>query len=297
MYRIGGIEAGGTKFVCVVANAAHEILAETVIPTTTPAETFAAALAFFRQQGGVQALGIASFGPLILDREAAAYGHVGRTPKPGWTGADIVGVFRCELGVPVVLDTDVNGAGLAEARLGAGRGLDVMAYLTVGTGIGGGLIIGGRPVHGLTHPEMGHVKVQRHALDGDFAGVCPFHGDCLEGMAAGPSVMARLGHPLNEASPDHPIWTILGAYIGQFCATLTLVASPQRIVLGGGVMSNAGLFPRVRTACAAALADYVAHPRLAASATDYIVPPGLGDRAGAIGALLLAESGLSEAAD
>ena len=292
MYRIGGIEAGGTKFVCVVANQAHEILAETVVPTTTPAETFAAALRFFRDQGGVQALGIASFGPLILDPQAPGYGTIGRTPKAGWAGADLLGTFQTGLGVPVVLDTDVNGAGRAEARLGAGRGLDVMAYLTVGTGVGGGLIIDGRPVHGLTHPEMGHVRVHRHPLDGNFAGLCPFHGDCLEGMAAGPSVLKRLGHPLSEAAPDHPVWTILGDYIGQFCATLTLVASPRRIVLGGGVMSNAALFPGVREACAAALADYVPHPKLAASATDYIVPPGLGDRAGAIGALLLAESGV-----
>ena len=293
MYRIGGIEAGGTKFVCVVANEANRILAETVVPTTSPQETIAACVAFFRAQGGVEALGLASFGPLILDPASAGYGTVGRTPKAGWTGADLVGGFGAALGVPVVLDTDVNGAGLAEARLGAGVGLDVMAYLTVGTGIGGGLIIGGRPVHGLSHPEMGHVKVHRHALDGVFPGVCPFHGDCLEGMAAGPSVMKRLGHPLSEAAPDHPIWTILGDYIGQFCATLTLVASPQRIVLGGGVMGNAALFPVVRAACAAALADYVPIPRLSATATDYIVPPGLGDRAGAIGALLLAESALA----
>jgi fructokinase len=169
-----------------------------------------------------------------------------------------------------------------------------MAYLTVGTGIGGGLIIEGRPVHGLTHLEMGHVKVHRHPLDGNFAGVCPFHGDCLEGMAAGPSVLRRLGHPLGEAAPDHPIWTILGHYIGQFCATLTLVASPQRIVLGGGVMGHAELFPRVHAACLAALGDYVQHPRLAATATDYIVPPDLGDRAGAVGALLLAEQALGQ---
>ncbi len=292
MYRIGGIEAGGTKFVCVVANQAHEILAETVVPTTTPAETFGAALRFFREQGGVQALGIASFGPLVLDPEAPGYGTIGRTPKAGWTGADLLGTFQAGLGVPTVLDTDVNGAGLAEARLGAGQGLDVMAYLTVGTGVGGGLIIDGRPVHGLTHPEMGHVRVHRHPLDGDFAGVCPFHGDCLEGMAAGPSVMKRLGHPLSEAAPDHPIWTILGDYIGQFCTTLTLVASPRRIVLGGGVMGNTALFPLVRSACAKGLANYVPHPKLAATATDYIVPPGLGDRAGAIGALLLAEGAM-----
>ena len=292
MYRIGGIEAGGTKFVCVVANQADEILARAVVPTTTPDETFAAAIRFFRDQGGVEALGLASFGPLILDRRAPDYGAIGRTPKPGWTGADLVGTFRDALGAPVALDTDVNGAGLAEAMLGAGRGLDVLAYLTIGTGVGGGLIVRGRPVHGLTHPEMGHVRVRRDPLDGDCPGVCPFHGDCLEGMAAGPSVMRRLGHPLNLAAPDHPIWTILGHYIGEFCANLTLVASPERIILGGGVMSNAALFPRVRAACAETVAGYLPHPRLAAGATDYITPPGLGDQAGAIGALLLAEQAI-----
>jgi fructokinase len=290
--RIGGIEAGGTKFVCVVADEADTILAETVVRTTTPDETLGEAIRFFQGEGGVEALGVASFGPLVLDRAAPEYGRVAQTPKPGWTGADIVGTFSRALDAPVALDTDVNGAGLAEAQLGAGRGLDVVAYLTVGTGLGGGLIVRGRPVQGLTHPEMGHVKVRRHPLDGDFAGVCPFHGDCLEGMASGPSVMRRLGHPLSEAAADDPVWTLLGHYLGEFCATLTLVASPQRIILGGGVMGNAALFPRVRAACAGALGGYVQHPRLTADADDYIVPPGLGDRAGAIGALLLAEQAL-----
>ena len=295
MGQIGGIEAGGTKFVCVVADDARTIRAETVIPTTTPEETLSAALAFFRRQGGVEALGVASFGPLVLDRTSPDYGRVARTPKPGWTGADLVGPFREGLGCPIDFDTDVNGAGLAEARLGAGAGLDVVVYITVGTGVGGGLIVRGRPVQGLTHPEMGHIKLRRLAEDAAFPGVCPFHGDCVEGLVSGPAAKARIGFPLQDASPDHPVWLILGHYLGELCATLALTASPQRIVLGGGVMSNAALFPVIRKACADSLAGYVQHASIAADCDSFIVPPGLGTRAGAIGALLMAQDALRQA--
>ena len=287
MRRIGGIEAGGTKFVCVLADDQNNILDQRIVRTTTPEETLGQCIAFFQGHGGVAALGVASFGPLVLDRASPDYGRVAKTPKPHWSGADIVGTLRRGLDCPIALDTDVNGAGLAEALLGAGRGLDVVAYVTVGTGIGGGLIIQGKPVHGHTHPEMGHVKLRQHPRDEGFNGVCPFHGDCLEGLASGPAVMARLGHPLNEASPDHPIWDMLAYYLGELCAVLTLVASPQTIVLGGGVMSNPALFPKIRAACAISLGGYVQPPSGLDADRAYIVPPALGDRAGAIGALLL----------
>ncbi len=294
MGRIGGIEAGGTKFVCVVADEHHNILDQCVVRTTTPEETLGQCIAFFREKGGVSALGVASFGPLVLNRASSDYGKIAATPKPHWTGADIVGALKGALNCPIGFDTDVNGAGLAEALLGAGRDLEVVAYVTVGTGVGGGLIIKGEPVQGLTHPEIGHIKLRRHPLDEGFSGVCPFHGDCLEGMASGPSVMARLGHPLNEAAPDHPIWDILGYYLGELCATLALVASPQKIVLGGGVMSNHALFPLIRIACAKSLAGYVQHAAVQEAGDAFIVPPALGDRAGVIGALLLARQSQSQ---
>lgn len=284
---LGGIEAGGTKFVCVTSTASGVISERKVIPTTTPHETLGAAIAFFREHGPIKALGVASFGPLVLDRASPHYGQVAATPKPGWTGADLSGVLAKALNCPVALDTDVNGAGLAEARLGAGRGLDVVVYVTVGTGLGGGLIVNGKPVQGLTHPEMGHLRVRRHPDDLDFKGVCPFHGDCLEGLVSGPAAQARLGYPLNDAPLDHPVWALIGYYLGQLCATLCLVVSPRQIILGGGVMSNLSVFPHIRAACAEALNGYVQSEAIGSD--RFIVPPGLGDRAGALGSLLLAE--------
>jgi len=288
---LGGIEAGGTKFVCVTSSEPGVIASRKVIPTTTPEETLGQAITFFREQGPVEALGVASFGPLVLDRASPDYGRVAATPKPGWTGADLSGALARALGCPVALDTDVNGAGLAEARLGAGRGLDVVVYITVGTGLGGGLIVDGKPVQGLTHPEMGHLRVRRHPDDLDFKGVCPFHGDCLEGLISGPAAQARLGYPLNDAPLDHPVWSMIAYYLGEFCASLCLIASPQQIILGGGVMSNLAIFPAIRAACASALNGYVQSDAIGSE--TFITPPGLGDRAGALGALLLAEDMLS----
>jgi len=289
LQRIGGVEAGGTKFVCALGHPVEGIVAQTTIPTTTPEDTLRAVAAFFTANGGVDQLGVASFGPLVLDRQDPNYGRVAKTPKPGWSGADLVGALQGALGCAVSLDTDVNGAGLAEATLGAGRGLDVVAYVTVGTGVGGGVIVTGRPLHGHNHPEMGHIRLERHPADADFAGVCPFHGHCLEGLVSGPAILARLGRPLSEADPDAPIFDLIGGYLGQFCATLSLIAAPQRIILGGGVMSNAALYPKIRTAFSAALADYLEAPAVR-DAERYIVPPTLGDRAGVIGAMLLAQA-------
>jgi fructokinase len=290
---IGGIEGGGTKFVCVTSQVSGEILDETVFPTTTAEETLSRAAAFFADQakrrGELAAIGLATFGPLGLNPSDPRFGHMLSTPKPGWDGADLLSPLTSALKCPVVLDTDVNGAGLGEARLGAGKGLDCIVYVTIGTGIGGGLIVKGRPVQGLMHPEMGHLKLRRHPQDLDFKGICPFHGDCLEGLVCGPALHERLGFPASEAGPEHPIWDLVAYYLGEFCASLSLVASPQKIILGGGVMSSNGLFPRVRKACAEALNGYVQDAALSADNDTYIVPPQLGARSGALGALLLAE--------
>jgi fructokinase len=287
---VGGIEAGGTKFVCAIGNEEGRILRLSKLPTRAPDDTLAETAEFFRtasaEFGPIAALGVASFGPLDLDPSSLGRGSLTRTPKPGWSGVNLRTHLSEALGCPVAVDTDVNGAGLGEAVLGAGRDLDCFVYLTVGTGIGGGLIVDGRPVHGLVHPEMGHLLVRRHPQD-TFRGCCPFHGDCLEGLASGTAILERQGFSLSGNKPDDPIWDIVADYIGQLCASLFLLASPRRIVIGGGVMSSGALFPLVRAKVASQLNGYVGGLGKAADFTDLIVPPALGDRAGITGALLM----------
>lgn len=290
MPLFGSIEAGGTKFRCAVAEKPNNFLAEAAFPTTTPTETLAAIETFFdaavAAHGPLHALGVGSFGPLDLDPASPTHGHIARTPKPHWSGFPLKAALADRLGCPVTIDTDVNASGLAEARLGAGAGHKSLAYITVGTGIGGGLILEGRPLHGFAHPEMGHISPRRAPTDA-FAGICPFHRDCLEGMASGAAIFARAGKHLADIPASDPIWAFLPDYIGQLCVTLLLVAAPNRIVLGGGVMSsNPALFALVRRAIETQLAGYCG--RLALD--EIIVPPGLGDRAGLIGGLLLAGS-------
>jgi fructokinase len=292
---LGGIEAGGTKFICGVGSSPDAILRECRIPTTTPEQTLGAAIAFFQDAGAVLgpigALGIASFGPIALRREYPNWGHLLATTKPGWSGADLAGPLAAALNVPVALDTDVNGAALAEHRLGAGRGLASLAYVTVGTGIGAGLIVDGRPVHGLVHPEIGHLRPRRPAEDMRFAGICPFHGDCFEGVASGGAIGARSGAGLDALPADHPAWEIEADYLGQLCATLVLAVSPELIVLGGGVMQQKALFPMIRRRFDHWLKGY---PDLGSAGVrePFVVPPALGGRAGLVGALLLAEAAL-----
>jgi fructokinase len=290
---LGGVEAGGTKFVCVVGHGPGTILQEERIATTTPAETLGRVVAFFRaaerRHGSCAAFGVASFGPLDLDPASPAWGRLTRTPKPGWAGADLVAPLRAAFGRPVAVDTDVNGAGLAEALWGAGRGADCVVYVTVGTGIGGGVIHHRQPLRGLSHPEMGHVRVPRHFDDATFAGVCPFHGDCLEGLASGPAGLARWGAPLETLGADHLAWDVLGFYLAHLCAAATMLLAPDVIVMGGGVMKSPPLLPAVRRWSRRLLAGYPQSPRLAGDLEAYIVPPALGDRAGALGALALAE--------
>jgi fructokinase len=289
----GAIEAGGTKFICALAQGPDEILAETRIATTTPAATLAEVVEFFAgaqaRVGAVRAFGIGAFGPIELDPRSAGWGRLLPNPKPHWSDADLAGPLRARFGVPIALDTDVNAAALGEFRLGAGRGLRSLAYVTVGTGIGGGAIVDGRPLHGRLHPEMGHIRVRRDPRDHDFAGDCPFHGDCVEGLANGASIRARWGRPLNELAADHEAWPIIGGYLGQLAATIALMLSPERIVFGGGVMTELRMFAHVRAAAVAMLNGYLPAPLFGASLEGYIVPPGLGTRSGLCGAVLLAE--------
>jgi len=287
----GGVEAGGTKFVCLVGRGPDAVLAERRIATTTPAATLAEVVEFFRsaeaRHGRCAAFGVASFGPLDLDPASPTWGRLTRTPKPGWAGADLVGPLRGAFGAPVAIDTDVNGAALAELLWGAGAGGACVVYVTVGTGIGGGAVLAGRPLHGLSHPEMGHIRVPRHP-DDTFAGVCPFHGDCVEGLASGPAVLSRWGAPAETLPAAHPAWDMLGFYLGYLCAAVTGLLSPHVVVMGGGVMKSPPLLPAVRRWTARLLAGYPQSPRLEGDLAPYIVPPALGDRAGALGALALA---------
>ena len=286
----GGIEAGGTKFVCSVASSPGDVRATIQFPTTTPGETIGRAIQFFRGQGlALSAAGIASFGPVNLDRRSPAYGLITTTPKAGWANTDIVGAVGEALGVPVGFDTDVNGAALAEGRWGVARGLSTFVYLTVGTGIGGGGMVGGRLMHGLVHPEMGHVRLPRDQDLDPFPGVCPYHGDCLEGLATGPAIKARWGLPAEELPPDHPAWDLEARYLGLAVANLVCTLSPQRVILGGGVMQVPHLLPRIRTQVQAQLNGYVQAPEILEGIDDYIVSPHLGSRAGVLGAIALAE--------
>jgi len=287
---LGGIEAGGTKFLCAIADRDGRTLAETRIATTTPAETLGAASAFFRagQQahGPLSALSIGSFGPLSLNPLAPDHGSITSTPKPHWGDVDLLGHFRQSIEAPMVLDTDVNCAAVGERLFGSGQGLDSFCYVTVGTGIGVGVLIGGAPHGGANHPEAGHIKVPRAAGDEGFAGICPFHGDCLEGLACGPAMQARWGVPAEQLPADHAAWAIAADYIAQLCATLTYVVRPDRIIVGGGVMQPQ-MYPRVRRALVAKLAGYDASMRTI-DMDAYVAAPTAGASAGLTGALALA---------
>ena len=288
----GAIEAGGTKFVCAVADENGTILAQQRLPTRDPASTLTALCRFFHEQfthlGAPRSFGVGSFGPVHLDKSSAFYGRIGNTPKAGWSGTDIVGRLTREFGCPVGFDTDVDAAALAEHRWGAARDIDHLAYVTVGTGIGGGILVRGAPLHGLMHPEIGHMFPRRHALDVDFKGVCPFHGDCLEGLASGPAIVARCGAELHTLPAMNPQWEIEADYLAQLCAQLVVTVSPQRIVLGGGVMSQSQLLPPVRERLLHWLGGYIDRPEILSGIEHYVVPAALGDRTGVLGALVLA---------
>jgi len=242
----GAIEAGGTKFVCAVGSGPDDIRAQERFDTTLPAETIGRCLAFLQRFDGLAAVGIAAFGPLDLHASSATYGFITSTPKAGWRNTNLAGAISRALGLPVGIDTDVNGAALGEWRWGAARDLDNFLYLTVGTGIGGGAFVNGRVVHGLLHPEMGHIRVP-HDLSADpFAGSCPYHGDCLEGLATGVAMQKRWGQKAETLPAGHPAWELEAHYLALALANYVCVLSPQRIIMGGGVMSQPQLLPLVR---------------------------------------------------
>jgi fructokinase len=289
MALYGSIEGGGTKFVCAVGSTPDQLRAEVRFPTSTPEATLKQAIEFFRGRGPLDAIGVAMFGPLVLDRESPDYGHVGPTPKPGWSGADIVGPLTGAFGIPVGFDTDVNGAALGEGRWGAGVGLDDFVYVTVGTGIGGGAVSNGKAVHGLVHPEIGHLRIPRHP-DDTYAGRCPFHGDCLEGLASGPAIADRWGASAEALAADTPRAVEIEAFsLGNAMANLVLAFSPQRIILGGGVMQLPGLLEATRRQMLKALGGYVDSVALDRGACRYVVAPELGGGSGIAGGLVLAE--------
>jgi fructokinase len=291
---LGAIEAGGTKFVCAAARAPHEIVAETRIATTTPAATLSAAQEFFAavaaEHGGLGALGIATFGPVDLRRSSRTFGHLLATPKAGWRAIDLVTPFAARFACPVAIDTDVNAAALAEMQHGAARSCGTVVYITVGTGIGGGAVSEGRTLHGRLHPEMGHVRVPRHPRDTGFAGVCAFHGDCLEGLASGPAIVARYGATLDRLPATHEAYQVIGHYLGQLAANVLLTLSAERVIFGGGVMQNGALLPELRAAAATYLNGYADLGPDAATLERLIVAPGLGERSGICGALALARA-------
>ncbi len=288
----GGIEGGGTKFVCAVARSPEEIVDSVSVPTTDPRATLGECVRFFataqRRRGAIAALGFSCFGPLELRRDARDYGCLLSTPKAGWSGVNVIEPFRAALSVPIAVDTDVAAAALAEWRLGAGRGLGSLAYVTVGTGIGGAVAPAGATQGRLMHAEMGHIPVRRDPRDRDFTGVCPFHSDCLEGLASGPAIRARWGRSLDALPAGHAGAEIIAGYLGQMASAIALMLSVERIVFGGGVMSHGPMLSLVREAAAGYLNDYV--EVLKGSVDDYICAPALGQRAGVTGALLLAES-------
>ncbi len=295
MSLFGGIEAGGTKFVCAVGTGPADLRAETRFPTTTPEETMGQAIAFFKeqaQQEPLAAIGIASFGPVDPNPASPTFGFITTTPKPGWAQTDFAGAVGRALGVPVGFDTDVNVAALGEYRWGAAQGLDTFIYLTIGTGLGGGGLVNGQMIHGLIHPEMGHIRLPRHP-DDPYPGACPFHGDCLEGMAAGPALQGRWGQQAETLPVDHPAWTIEAHYLAYGLVNFICTLSPQRIIMGGGVMEQSQLFPLIRRKAQELLNGYVQSPEFLERVDRYIVPPGLGNRAGVLGAIALAEQQLA----
>lgn len=298
---VGAVEAGGTKIICLVGSGPDDIRAEIRLPTRSPERSIPEMLDFFRARaaefGPLARLGVASFGPVDLDPDSAGWGHIAATPKPDWAGTDLAGALSRGLDLPVAFDTDVNGAALAEGHWGAARGLDDFVYVTVGTGIGAGAVVGGRPVHGALHPEMGHMAVPHDLVADPYAGRCPFHRDCLEGLASGPAIAERWGRTAERLPPDHPAWRLEAGYLAVLAANLVFLLSPRRIIFGGGVMRSPALLDEVRARTRERLGGYLRLPLYDGDLAELIVPPGLDDRAGPLGALALALYGAARRAD
>ena len=285
----GGIEAGGSKWECAIGTGPDDVRASTTIPTTTPAETIDRAVAFFEREGPVDAIGIGSFGPLDGNPASPTWGYITTTPKPGWAQTDVGREIRRRLSVPVAFDTDVNAAALAEHRWGAAQGLDTSCYITVGTGIGGGGMVEGRLLHGLLHPEFGHMRIPHDWEADPFPGVCPYHGDCWEGLASGRAIEARWGKPSAELTDD-AAWDLEAHYLALGLVCVICVLSPERVVIGGGVMNRRGLLELVHREIVALMNGYLSAPVLGDGISGFVTTPALGRRAGVLGALALAES-------
>ena len=286
MTAFGGIEAGGSKWVCAVGTGPTDLRATETIPTTTPAETIGRVVAFFERSGPVRAIGIGSFGPIDRRPSSPTWGQITTTPKPGWANVDVANEIGRRLGVPVTFDTDVNAAALGEHRWGSAQGLDTFVYITVGTGIGGGGMVGGALMHGRSHPEFGHVRIP-HDLDADpFPGVCPYHGDCWEGLASGRAIEMRWGRPPAELA-EKAVWELEARYLALGLTCVIYMLSPERIVVGGGVMSRPDLLPLVQREVTELMNGYL---DVSEGREEYICLPALGSRAGVLGAIALAET-------
>ena len=284
--RYGGVETGGSWCVCALGAGPDRLEALEKFRIAEPRETVVQIASFFERHGRPRAIGLAAFGPIELDPASDGWGTLGATPKPGWAGWPLGRSLRDALKLPVVAETDVTAAALGEQRWGAGQGCESLCYLTVGTGIGAGLVIDGAPVHGLMHPEVGHIRVPHDRGRDPFEGACPFHGDCWEGLAAGPALAARWGMDADQLDDDHAVWELEASYLALGILAIVLIASPRRMIVGGGVIQRPGLLERVRVRLPELFADYPPGPRIAAD-PNYLVAPALGDEAGVLGALAL----------
>ncbi|EOL50399.1 ROK family protein [Enterococcus caccae] len=283
MAYYGSIEAGGTKFVCAVADEELKIIERISLPTTLPEATLAQVFTFFDAYE-LKALGVGSFGPIDVNRKSSTYGYITSTPKPGWKNVNLLGALKERYDIPIAWTTDVNAAAYGEMHLGAGKDTQSCIYLTVGTGVGGGAVVNGTVLQGFSHPEMGHISVQRHPED-TLESTCPYHDHCLEGLAAGPALEKRTGLKGQLLEPDHDVWAVEAFYLAQALMNYTLVLSPGKIILGGGVMKQTHLLPKIRESLEQQLGNYVALPAL----EEYIVGCDLGDNSGTFGCLLLAQ--------
>ena len=290
MTAYGGIETGGSKWQCAVGSGPDDVRAAETIQTTTPAETIGRAVAFFEREGPVEAIGIGSFGPIDQKLSSPTWGHITNTPKPGWAHTDVGRLIQRRLSVPVAFDTDVNAAALGEHRWGACRGLDTFCYITVGTGIVGGGMACGKLLHGLLHPEFGHMRIPHDRVADPFDGVCPYHGDCWEGLASGLAIEARWGRPAASLDGDQAVWELEARYLALGLVSVMCVLSPERIVVGGGVAHHDGLLNLVRRDVPALMNGYLEATAVRDDIADYITLPQLGMRAGVLGAIALAQT-------
>lgn len=284
----GGIEGGGTKFNCAVGNSPANIIDEARFATTTPAETIGRVVEFFEPYlSQLSGIGLGSFGPFDADPSSPTYGYITTTPKPHWGNTNILGMLRDKINLPFAVDMDVAAAGLGEAKWGASKNDSHSLYLTIGTGIGGGYIVNGKPLRGLVSLEMGHIRLTHDLKLDPFQGACPYHGDCFEGLAAGPAVEARFGQRGETLPDDHPFWDLESGYIAQALMNFILTLAPQRIIIGGGVMQKDFMFPTVRRKVQELLNGYINHEMILKDMDNYIVPPELGNRSGVLGAIAM----------